>query len=143
MHRLVAHAKDAIGEWTSDAPRTLASSVALLCRQVIDDGGLPQCGRDWLRLRQSFDVVPGQSIASSIVEWDTLCRLGEFGVSEDEAFVKLGIVTWTVKMLLKHLGMLSGPSALKQELDEWKAQLIHFLETTCSLEQREPKDSAL
>jgi len=127
MHPLIERAKNTIAEWSSDHPHDLSLSVATLCREILDDGELPN-DLDWQRLRQSFDIERGQSIASTILEWDELCRLGDFDISDHDAFVKLGIVTWTVKLLLKHLGMLSGPPAPKLELEAWKSNLIECLD---------------
>jgi hypothetical protein len=139
MHSLIEHAKRNIREWFSDQPRDLAIAVASLCREILDDGDLPQGGRDWLRLRQSFHIVEGQSIASSIVEWDNLCRLGDFDVSDHDAYVKLAIVTWTEKMLLKKLGMLSGPPTAEMGLEEWKTQLIRCLDSYIIVKKQRPR----
>ena len=128
MHPLIEHAKNAIRSWSSDQPRDLAIAVASLCRETLDADELPTEGQDWARLRQAFELVEGQSFAATIVGWDDLCRLGQFDViSNHEAYVKLGIVTWTVKFLLKKLGWLTGP---KEEvgLEEWKARLISCLD---------------
>lgn len=127
MHRLIERAKESIRGWSSDQPRDLALAVASLCREILDDGKLPEGDLDWLQLRQAFDVVEGQSIAANIARWDDLCRLGDFDISDHDAFVKLGIVTWTEKMLLKKLGMLSGP---KEDMgfEEWKSALIEYLD---------------
>ncbi len=139
MHPLIEHAKTSIREWSSDQPRDLAIAVASLCREILDNGELPQGDQDWIRLRQAFDIVRGQSIASTIAEWDDLCRLGDFDISDREAFVKLGIVTWIVKKLLKQLGMLSGPPAPKMELEEWKADLIDCLDRYVIVNQQRTK----
>ena len=128
MNKLIERAKDTIRTWSSDDPRDLAFAVAALCREILDDGEMPIEGLDWMRLRQAFDIVEGQSIASTIALWDDLCCLGDSTyISNHDAFVKIGIVTWTVKSLLKKLGMLSGP---RQEigLEEWKVKLIKCLD---------------
>jgi hypothetical protein len=131
MHRLIEQAKASIRKWPSDEPRDLARAVATLCSEVLDDNGLPP-GKDWMRLRQSFDVVKGESIASTIAEWHGRCRHGNFGLSDEDAtedaFVKLGIVTWTVTKLLKKLHMLTGPPAPDMSLEEWKSSLVQCLD---------------
>jgi hypothetical protein len=128
MHPLIERAKNSVRSWSSDQPRDLAISVASFCREILDAGELPVEGQDWGRLRQAFDFVAGQPIGPTIAEWDDLCRFGHFDViSNREAYVKLGIITWTVKLLLKKLGILTGP---KQEmgLEEWKAKLVSCLD---------------
>ena len=127
MHPLIEHAKATVRGWPSEEPRDLAIAVASLCKHILDDGGLPEDGSGGLRLRNALDVARGDSIAASVGAWDDLCRLGEFDISDNDAYVKLGIVTWTVKLLLKKLGMLTGESQT-QELDEWKAGLCACLD---------------
>lgn len=128
MHRLIEHAKRSVRQWSSDQPRDLAIAVATLCREVLDDGDLPEGDLDWQRLRRSFDIAKGESIAATIGQWDDLCRLGDCDISDRDAFVKLGIVTWTVKMLLRKLGMLTGPPSQDMGLEEWKAHFIDCLD---------------
>jgi hypothetical protein len=128
MHALIEQAKTSIRTWSSDEPRDLAIAAASLCREILDVGALPDGDHDWQRLRRSFDIKRGQSIASSIADWDDQCRFGDFDISDRDAFVKLGIVTWTVKMLLKKFGMLSGPTEPPMSLEEWKIKLIDCLD---------------
>ncbi len=128
MHALIEQAKTTINGWSSNEPRVLAIAVASLCREILDVGNLPEGDQDWQRLRQSFDIKHGQSIASTLAHWDDQCRLGDFAISDDDSYVKLGIVTWTVKKLLRQLGMLSGPPEPPMSLDAWKANLIDCLE---------------
>lgn len=128
MHSLIEQAKTAIRGWSSDEPRDLAIAVASLCREILDVGDLPEGDHDWHRLRQSFNIKRGQPIASTIVDWDDQCRLGDFDISDHDAYVKLGVVTWTVKKLLEKLGMLSGATGPPVSLEEWKANLIDCLD---------------
>ena len=128
MHPLIERAKQSIRDWSSDDPRDLAIAVATLCREILDVGKLPEADEDWLRLRLSFDVTHNQPLAAMISDWDNQCRLGDFDISDPECYVKLGIVTWTVKKLLKKLGMLSGAAEPPKALEEWKANLIDCLD---------------
>jgi hypothetical protein len=128
MHPLIEQAKSEICGWSSDDPRDLAIAVASLCRQILDTGNLPEGDQAWQRLRQSFEIERGQSIAETIVGWDAQCRLGDFDISNHDSYVKLGIVTWSVKKLLKQLGMLTGPIDPPMPLEAWKANLIDCLE---------------
>ncbi len=128
MPLLIEQAKASIRGWSSDEPRDLAIAVASLCREVLDVGNLPNGDHDWQRLRQSFDIKRGQSIGSTIADWDDQCRLGDFDISDNDDCVKLGIVTWTVKKLLKRFGMLSGPAEPPMSFEEWKANLIDCLD---------------
>jgi hypothetical protein len=126
MHPLIVQAKETVASWSSDEPRELALAVAALCRQTLDAGGLPTRSPDWLRLRSAFDVSKGQSISESIVNWDECCRTADLDLdvlSSQEAYVKLGIVTWVVKFLGKKFGMLSGSEPIT-DFDEWKLRLV-------------------
>jgi hypothetical protein len=72
--QLIEQAKATIRDWSSDEPRDLVIAVASLCREILDVGNLPEGDHDWQRLRQSFDLKRGQSIASTIADWDDQCR---------------------------------------------------------------------
>jgi len=124
MHPLIDQAKDTVASWTNDEPRELALAVAALCRQTLDAGGLPTDSPDWARLRSAFDVSKGQGIGESIVKWDGCCTTADVDLaSNQEAFVKLGIVTWLVKFLAKRLGMMEGSDWIN-DFDEWKRRLM-------------------
>ncbi|MFN3149090.1 hypothetical protein [Bremerella sp.] len=125
---MIEKAKRSIREWPSDDPRDLAIVVASLCRDVLDEGDLPEGDHDWRQLRESFDIAQGSSIAATIMRWDELCRLGDFDTSVHDSYVKLGIVTWSVKKLVLKLGMFRDPSAAQTDLEEWKTSLIHCLD---------------
>lgn len=127
MHPLIEQAKSAIRTWSTDEPRELSLAVAAMCRGVLDATSLSAERAGWQQLRRSFDIEPGQEIAATIVQWDHHLRFGDFGETEGDAYVQLGIVTWTVKLLLKKLGMLTGPKQ-ELELEEWKARLIENLD---------------
>ena len=101
--------------------------MASLCRDILDNGTLPAGDRDLRRLREAFDITPGKSIGATIVSWHDLCRHGDFDISNHNDFVKLGIVTWTVTLLLKQLGMLTGP-VQTTGLHEWQSHLRACLE---------------
>jgi hypothetical protein len=123
MHPLIDQAKETVASWTTDKPRELALAVAALCRDTLDSGGLPTDSPEWARLRSAFDVSQGQSIGQSVVEWDECCRTVDVDVQPNqEAFVKLGIVTWLVKFLAKRFGMLPGSDPIN-DFDEWKNRL--------------------
>jgi hypothetical protein len=122
MHPLIAQAKQTVASWTNDDPRELAIVVAALCRAMLDAGGLPTDSPDWTRLRIAFDVAKGQNIGESIVKWDECCRTAVVDLSNQESFVKLGIVTWLVKFLARRLGMLPGSQPIS-DFDEWKRRL--------------------
>lgn len=128
MHSLIDQAKETIASWSSDEPRDLALAVAALCRQTLDAGGLPTDSPDWQRLRSAFDVSKGQGIAESIVRWDKCCTTADVDVlTNREAFVKLGVVTWLVKFTAKRFGMLPG-SELISDFGEWKQRLCQCLD---------------
>lgn len=127
MHFLITRARNAIDSWTCDQPRELALGVAALCRDTLDYGGLPTDSTDWRKLRASFDVTAGQSIADSIASWDHWCRYAHVDLTDREAFVKLGIVTWTVKLLLRKLGALAGCDPMP-DFHEWKRELCMCLD---------------
>jgi hypothetical protein len=128
MHPLIEQAKVSIRKWSSDEPRDLAIAAATLFREILDVGNLPNGDRDWQRLRDSFAIEHGQPIGPTIADWDDQCRLGNFDVSDRDDYVKLGIVTWTVKKLLKQFGMLSGPTEPPMPLESWKANLVDCLD---------------
>jgi len=91
---------------------------------------VPPAGNpDWIRLRNAFDVVKGQGIAETVVAWDELCRTIDVDLdvlSNPEAHVKLGIVTWLVKSLANRFGM---PGAKPTpEFDKWKQGLCECLD---------------
>lgn len=127
MHPLIERAKNQIRGWSSGRPADLARDVARLCRDILDDGGLPEHDRDWQRLRRAFDVAEGESLAAAVARWDDLCRFGDFDISNRDLLVKLGIVNWTVKELLLKVGML-GESNRDLGLEPWKASLIDCLD---------------
>jgi hypothetical protein len=127
MHPLIVRAKDEINAWSSDQPRELALAVAALCRDILDHGGLPSDSAAWIGIRRAFDVTPGQSIADSIAGWDDWCRYADVDVNDRDAFVKLGIITWTVKMLLLKFGMLVGTEPIS-DFDAWKQLLCQHLD---------------
>lgn len=139
MHALIEQAKTSIRRWSSDEPRDLAIAVASLCVEILDVGNLPEGDQDWQRLRQSFDIKRGQSIVPTIASWDDQCRLGDFDISDHDAYVKLGIVTWIVKLLLKKLGMLSGPLEPPMSFDAWKALLIDRLDRYIIVNEQQVK----
>jgi hypothetical protein len=129
MHPLIEQAKQRIRSWTSDSPRDLLIDVASLCREILDTSELPEKHPDWGRLRLLFDIKEGPLIAETITAWDDQCRLGDFDVLNSELlYIKLAIVTWTVKKLLKKFGMLFGPIDPPVELDAWKEELIGCLD---------------
>ena len=71
----------------------------------------------------------GQPIAETIVKWDDLCRFGDFDISDCTYFIKLGVVTWSVKLLAKRLGMAHWTAAQESKvLDEWRNGLRGFFE---------------
>lgn len=122
MHPLIEQAKERVTSWTNSKPRELAIAVADLCRETLDAGGCPTDSPDWTRLRRSFDVAKGDDIGDSIVKWDKCCRTADIELSNQESFVKLGIVTWLVKFIAQRFGMLPG-SAPIHDFDEWKRRL--------------------
>lgn len=127
MHPLIVRAEEIVSSWDSDEPRALALAAAALCKTTLDAGGLPTDSPDWIRLREAFDVQTGQSIAESIVKWDDLCRFADVDLTNNrDAYVKMGIVTWTVKLLLKRFGMLVHSEAIT-DFAEWKRRLCHCL----------------
>lgn len=135
MHPLIEEAKSIIASWSSDEPRDLALAVAALCRHTLDAGGLPTDSRDWQRLRSAFDVSKGQSIMQSVARWDDLVRYADVDVqSNQEAFVKLGIVTWLVKLTAKQFGMLQASDPIP-DFGEWKQCLCQCLEKYILVEQ--------
>ena len=127
MHPLIEQAIVSIRRWSSDEPRDLAVAAATLFREILDAGDLPDGDLDWQRLRESFDIKQGQPIGPTLAGWDDQCRVGDFDISKHDDYVKLGIVTWTVKKLLKQSGMLSGPTEPPIPLEDWKVNLINCL----------------
>ena len=128
MHPLIEQAKVSIRDWSTDDPRDVAIAAAKLLREILDVGDLPDGDRDWQHLRNSFDIKHEQPIGLTLANWDDQCRLGDFDMSKNDDYVNLGIVTWTVKKLLKQFGMLSGSSEPPMPLEDWKANLIDCLE---------------
>lgn len=129
MHALIKKATDAVSSWTSDDPRELSLAVAMLCRDILDSGELPRDSPDWQSLRDSFDITTGQSISDTLLEWDHWCRHADVNLENREAFVKLGIVTWAVKLLLKKFGMLVGCEP-ESDFYAWKRQLSDRFENS-------------
>ena len=127
VNPLIEQAKTKINSWNSSEPRELALAVASLCRLTLDSGGLPTGDADWRAMRAAFDVQKGQGIAETIVSWDEWCRTADVDVSNDESFVKLGIVTWVVKFLARWLGMVAGSEPIS-DFDEWKSRLCKVLD---------------
>ena len=128
MHPLVVRAKETIRSWTSDQPRDLGLAVSALCRDILDHGGLPGGSPDWTALRAAFDVKKGDSIGETFGRWDHWCRHADVDLEDRAAFVKMGIVTVTVKWTLKKFGMLSGPPAPIPQFGAWKEELCESLD---------------
>jgi hypothetical protein len=129
MHPLTEQAIDRIQTWNSAEVATMCRAVAELCRETLDAGGLPTDSPDWQQMRDAFEIKAGEPIADSLKQWDHWVRFAEVDLSDRDAFVKMGIVTWSVKLLLKQLGLLSASEPFAT-LDEWKQRLCRMLETT-------------
>lgn len=128
MHPLIEQAKKKVTSWVDDEPRELALAVAALCRETLDAGGLPTDSPDWARLRSAFDIVKDQGIGERVLRWDECCRSADVDLlSNHEAFVKLGIVTWLVKFLAKRFGMLRGSDPIT-DFAQWKLRLCECLD---------------
>ncbi len=120
MHPLIEQAKEEIREWASDDPRELAAAVSKLCRRIVAAGSTSVNDQASQRLLHLLEIGCGPSLAESIASWERHCRLGKFDLSSHESYVKLGIVTWCVKKLLKQLGLLTGSVDTPMPLDAWK-----------------------
>lgn len=81
------------------------------------------------QIREAFEIQAGDPIADSLKRWDHWARYAQVDLSDRAASVKLGIVTWSVKLLLKQLGLLPA-SEPYGTFDEWKLRLCHMLATT-------------
>ncbi|HVW01030.1 MAG TPA: hypothetical protein VHB77_11845 [Planctomycetaceae bacterium] len=129
LHPLTEQAIARIQTWNSAEVPEMCRAVAELCRETLNAGGLPTDSPDWQRMREAFEIQAGDSIADSLKRWDHWVRYAQVDLSDRAASVKLGVVTWSVKLLLKQLGLLPA-SEPYSSLEEWKQQLCHLLATT-------------
>ena len=118
-HPLIEQAKSTVQSWESDEPRDLTVAAASLCRLILDSNGLADALHD---LRQGFNIESGQSISETICLWDDNCNQAEWPLDDEEGYVKVGVVTWVTKFVLKKFNMLSGAEPIAC-FDEWKQSL--------------------
>ena len=133
MHDPIAAAAGRIQGWDVDEPRGLLDAAAGLCRETLDDGGLPGGSPAWRELRTSFDEACGgraSDVREVVCRWDERVRdpdLEEDLLDDQTAAIKLGIVTWVVKALAARLGLIEVAKPAPG-FDEWKARLCLDLE---------------
>ena len=133
MHDPIAAAAVRIRGWDVDEPRGLVDAAAALCRETLDEGGLPEGSPAWRELRHSFEgssVGRASDVREIVCRWDERIRdpdLEEDLLDDQAAAIKLGIVTWIVKSLAKRLGLIEGAEPIPG-FDEWRARLCLDLE---------------